>query len=362
MLELTFTADDLVRTRFAISPLWEVVASVRALRDPARAALHLPWVRTVHASLDQVDVGLLLDLVPLTGRTPDFVTVPPATPLAELAEELDRLRSVRPAQVRADLEDTGISRNAALTALYTDPEAGLRELVETIQRYWDVALAPHWQRMRTLLEGDVFRRARQITTSGAQEFFAGVHPDVRWEADRLYVSHRPYSHSRSARGLGLLLVPSIFAWPQVFTLTTAPWQPTLLYPAYNIAALWERGRAESDALAGVLGRTRASLLTQLDTPATTTELAKRLDLTTGGVSQHLTALLRAGLLTSHRDGKYVSYTRTLTGDALVEAGRTRTDKPLPNPADCPATAIQAHRHTLRHQLETRRFHPEARGS
>jgi hypothetical protein len=44
MIEMAFAAEDLAHTRFAISPLWEAVASVRTLHDPGAHALHLPWV------------------------------------------------------------------------------------------------------------------------------------------------------------------------------------------------------------------------------------------------------------------------------------------------------------------------------
>ena len=40
-----FGRDDLLRTRFAISPLFELAASVRVLRDPGGHSVHLPWVR-----------------------------------------------------------------------------------------------------------------------------------------------------------------------------------------------------------------------------------------------------------------------------------------------------------------------------
>lgn len=319
MLTLTFTAEDALRTRLAISPLWEVVAAVRAMRDPSRHSLHLPWVVASRAALSEVDIGLLTDLVTRSARTPDFVTVPPETPVAELADELDRLREVAPAQVRADLDASGVRHSRAVCALYDEPERGLAELAAAVERFWSAALAPHWTRLRGLLEADVFYRARKIASGGARALFADVHADVRWEAGTVRVTHRPYSHVRAARGRGLVLVPSIFAWPQVFTLTAEPWQPTLFYPARGVGTLWERDDGAANALAGVLGAGRARLLALLDSPATTTELAARTGMTTGGVSQHLAALRAAGLAVGRREGKQVFSARTELGDALVAA-------------------------------------------
>src|SRR5919206_463697 len=63
MTRSRFARDDLLRTRFAVSPLFEATASVAALRDPAAASLHLPWVRAARAALGDLDLSLLDALV-----------------------------------------------------------------------------------------------------------------------------------------------------------------------------------------------------------------------------------------------------------------------------------------------------------
>jgi hypothetical protein len=42
MVRFVFSVEDLSRTRFAISPMLELVHSLLALRDPSHAALHVP--------------------------------------------------------------------------------------------------------------------------------------------------------------------------------------------------------------------------------------------------------------------------------------------------------------------------------
>ena len=115
----------------------------------------------------------------------------------------------------------------------------------------------------------------------------------------------------------MLLVPSAFSWDRPATITDPPWQPTLVYPARGVGTLWEEGEAAPDALAGVLGATRAALLSALDAPRSTTDLARLLGLSPGGASQHLTALRAAGLVTARREGRSVLYARTALGDGLV---------------------------------------------
>ena len=125
-----------------------------------------------------------------------------------------------------------------------------------------------------------------------------------------------YSETVALRGQGLLLVPSAFIW-RPFAITSPPWQPTLIYPARGVALLWERGDPAPDALAAVLGRARAELLAALAAPASTTELAGRLGRSAGGISEHLTALRDAGLVSAARQGRSVLYVRTPVADRLV---------------------------------------------
>jgi DNA-binding transcriptional ArsR family regulator len=113
-------------------------------------------------------------------------------------------------------------------------------------------------------------------------------------------------------------VPSVFVWPRVFAKLDPPWQPVLRYAPRGVGVLWESATtAPSAALAGVLGRSRAELLTALDAPASTLDLARRTGLTPGGVSQHLTALKAAGLVSAHRAGRFVLYARTSVAEELI---------------------------------------------
>jgi len=119
-------------------------------------------------------------------------------------------------------------------------------------------------------------------------------------------------------GRGLLLVPCVFAWPDVIVLTAQPNVPTVSYSPRGLGRLWEEHPAPADtALANVLGRTRAALLTQLDLPMSTTQAATQLALSAPTLSVHLQALRAAGLLSSRRDGRQVLYARTELGDRLL---------------------------------------------
>jgi DNA-binding transcriptional ArsR family regulator len=311
MLKLTLSTVDLANVRFAFSPLWEAVASVRVLTAPD--PVHRPWAEQVRPRLPRgAQLQTLFALAPATARVlPGFLAPPPATPMPDLDVELATLAATPHDLVRA---------------WFPDPSAGLAELVRAVRLYWDLALAPYWPRMLTLLQGDVLHRGHQLTTGGTQRLFADLNPGVRLDSHVLHVRNR-LTRSVSLNGRGLLLVPSVFAWPRVFVKLDPPWQPTLRYPPRGVGTLWTPGRSgPSTALGAVLGRSRAALLDALDSPASTTDLARRTGLTAGAVSQHLTALRAAGMVTPHRTGRFVLYARTVAAEALLGATGDRPDR------------------------------------
>jgi DNA-binding transcriptional ArsR family regulator len=67
-----------------------------------------------------------------------------------------------------------------------------------------------------------------------------------------------------------------------------------------------------------VGETRAAILRALEIPMTTTEMASRLGVTPGAVSQQLAMLRRAGVVDAHRSGRGVYSELTPLGASLVE--------------------------------------------
>src|SRR5713101_1035550 len=318
MIEWTFKPEDVGRIRFAFSPLWEAVHSLIVLRAPAAHALHVPWIRATLQRAVQLDLSELFALVPLRGPTADFLGPPPTSPLPEFAAELDAVRRTPSERVIAELREVpGLSR-AVARRIRDDPAAAIARLADTLQAYWDLTLAEHWPRIQALLEADVLWRARRLTLGGAAALFDDLHETVTWHGDRLTAAD-PYEYSGALSGEGLLLVPAVMPWPNVRKLIE-PYQPTLVYPVRGILTLWETGTPPApDALAALIGRTRADLLTSLAQPASTTHLAHRLSLTPGAVSQHLSVLHDCGLVARSRVGRSVLYRRTRNGDVLLAA-------------------------------------------
>ncbi|WP_245922774.1 ArsR/SmtB family transcription factor [Paractinoplanes atraurantiacus] len=259
--------------------------------------------------------GLLGRLVaPTGGYTPDFLTPAPAGLSPDLDRELAGLIETDPSAVRAQVSLMA----SPVRALHDDPVGGLARLADEIAEYWSTAVKPDWPRRRGLLDAEVQRQARRLASEGADVVLNDLHPSVSW-ADGVLRVDQPHCLAPDVpAGSGLVLIPSVFVWPAVLTVSAGE-IPQIAYPARGVATLWERPAGPSDALSAVLGRGRARILTALSAPLSTTELAQRTGITAGGVSQHLSTLRAAGLVTTHRQGRAVLNSRTSAADVLLAA-------------------------------------------
>ncbi|WP_411101837.1 DUF5937 family protein [Streptomyces sp. cmx-4-9] len=322
-----FGAGDLLRCRFSLSPRWETQEAVRALLRPYRQAYHLPWLSRVREAAEGLDLRPLWLLMPLVGHHPDFLSPPPVGPSVTLEEELARVRAADPEAAREDLRQSLVCTPGALESdigqrMLADPARAVRELADLTEQAWHALVAPHWPRLRGLLEADILFHSRRLAAGGLEALFDGLHPDLHWDAPAATLTiERPGHHDRDLGGQGLLLMPSAFVWPEVVGGYDPPWQPTLIYPARGVGALWTASAGPTpQALARLLGRVRADVLCALHEPASTTALAHRLGLAPSTVSAHLGVLRAAGLLLSRRHGHQILYERTPLALALTSGG------------------------------------------
>jgi DNA-binding transcriptional ArsR family regulator len=325
-LQIRLSPEDLSRVRFAFSPLQEAVMSLGALSDPGRHVVHLPWVeKTVKALKGSgVDLSPALALTRGGGYIPDFLTPPPLTPLPTFEAEMASLSETPPETVVEEVERfaEGASldpdQRLVVECFLDDPVGSLGRLVETLVLYHELAIAPHWPRMRALLEGDVLRRAQALAFGGPEALFADLHRSVRYREGTIEIDKECVRAEVRPSGRGVLLVPSIFAWPVLLAVIEPPWQPTLLYPPRGTAKLWIPSPEEpEDALREALGHGRASVLKGLLVPRTTTEIARQAGTSPGTVSEHLSRLRKAGLVEPHRRGRSVFYRLSYEGEALL---------------------------------------------
>ena len=327
VIHYRFGRDDLLRTRFAIAPLMELIGAFYVLRRPDRYVVHRRWLRWAAPRLQALDLSLLDAAAPFGGPYwPVFVSPPPREPHPTIAAELDRVAKTPPEQVVAEITKRYGDRPPAPAQPFVDDPAGaLGVLVAEMRALWDAVLAPRWTTISALLESELTSRARRLVAVGSRAAFTDLHPSVSWEAGCLSV--RPAAKAPAdvdLAGRGLLLIPSAFTWPEVWPRTDPPWDPALVYPPAGIGDIWEPAGADDAALESLIGGRRAKILRELDRPAATLDLARRMRVSAGGISDHLSVLRRAGLLTRRREGRRVVYARTLAGDTLCRTADVET--------------------------------------
>jgi DNA-binding transcriptional ArsR family regulator len=340
-LVLELGVADLAGTRFAVSPLAETLRALPLLADPGRSALNRPWVRWARAELGQRPLRLprvwplIVNDLPYW---PEFLFPAPAGKAPGFGEELASLCATPAEAVRASLRRVfgeGQWPDTA-TGLFERPAEALAEIAAEIADYHDRLIAPHWERIQPVLESDISYHAALLAAGGARTLFSDLHPDLRWSAGRLFMTDAEPDLADSGVTLGpdgLVLLPSVFNWPDWSIKKATSTQTTLMYPARGAGTVWQGGvvlpasagvSADWAAVESLLGPPRARLLDALRSPATTSALARRFGVTPSAISQHLAVLHRTGLVDRERSGRRVLYQASGLGLALLDRALARS--------------------------------------
>jgi len=326
-----------------MSPLFETLRAVPLLARPDRSPLNLPWVRWARAELERrpLRLPLLWPLIVNEGPfVPEFLFPAPVGKSPAIGEELSRVCATPAEAVRASLRrvfgDDGWP--CAATDLYERPRQTLAEVAAEVAECHDRLIAPHWERLRSVLDADVAYRGAMLAAGGARSLFADLHPNVRWSAGQLFLSDAETWEADSEAQVtlgpdGLVLMPSVFIWPEWGVSRATSTQSTLLYPARGAATVWQAdgspgsgsgsGPDELGAVEALLGAPRARLLGALRSPATTSALARRFGVSPSAVSQHLAVLHRGGLIDRQRSGRSVLYQASELGLSLLDQALLR---------------------------------------
>lgn len=320
---LALGAQDWARSRFVRSLLWETSQAARTLIDARQQLHHQPWLARIDRAAARRHLLVLTALNPRSGWVPDFLAPPPTRAERSFDDELVEVARYPPAAVARDLRRSlqshpSRARRAVLEPLIATPEVALAQILTELTWAWKELLGPFWSTVHDLIDADIAYRSRQAARIGLGRALVDLHPDVGWRDGTITVDHAD-DITVNLTGQGLSLMPSAYVWPHVLLVLDPPWPLTLVYPARGIGELWSAPPAAPSGLAGVLGTTRALLLTDLAQPASTTTLAARHHLSPAAVSTQLGRLRDAGLVSSRRLGKEVLYQRTGPADQLLQA-------------------------------------------
>lgn len=333
MIELRVTAGDLAQLRFGISPLTEVMVSLAVLHRPSGGQpLHRKWVAETKARIRHLDRELMLALAP---PSPPRVSLPlgDVNPGTTIGQQLQLVADCPAELIRQELQVAwrGQPLPAAARRVIAEGPAGARRIADVLASYWDLAIAPCWPDIRAVIEAEIARGARQMAEGGIRALLADLHPYYSVTDGAVRIISPCLHWTVDATGLGTRLIPSVFNWPHGGIDTGMNGPPSLIYGPRHVNGLWDADRTAEDGqpLNDLLGRSRAAILHSVGTPRSTTELARDLHQSPAAVSAHLSTLVRCGLATSWRSGRYVLYQRTPLASRLIAMG----GESLAQPAD-----------------------------
>ncbi|MEV6115135.1 winged helix-turn-helix domain-containing protein [Streptomyces sp. NPDC052109] len=328
-------ADTLARSRFVVSPFAETFACLKLLH--AGDAAHpgeQEWLRT-HLPSHRARLAA----EPVTARLvgaglgrewiADFLTPTPRDG-ERFADAVARVRTTPPDTARAHLR-TSLAGPLPAELDRDDLPERAAALLEWV---WEATVRPSWERRRRVLEADVVARTAQVSQGGWVSVLDALRPGrTRWLGEnRLQINPHEYP-PREISGAELVFVP--------VTVQRAGWvawedgvRYAAVYPCTGALA-HPTERAAPSALGALLGPARATVLTLLASPLSTTQLTALTGQGLGSVGRHLKVLREAGLVERRRAGRSVLYGRTAAGDVLVEAGGHPQPKEREEPGDQP---------------------------
>lgn len=310
-VRITLSGAQVARVRFALSPLAKTVLATKVLVGTGGHAVHGPWARRARPTLvGDPDLPLLSAL--LSGHAPSFPLPVPATRLPALGTELAQVRTTSPEFFRDEL--TAAFGPRSFPRLRADPVTALDRIAGALERYHGLFIEPRWERIKTIMDADLAYRGSVLLGGGFAGMVPALHQDLSWRDGELIVRR---GCGTELRGHDLVLSPSVFAWPRTLVDTAPATATAIRYPARGAGRLRETSGCHPAGVSAVLGRTKAAVLQSLSEPLTTGQLAARLAVTPSAVSQHLTALRQAGLVTTHRHGRAALHIRTERGSVLV---------------------------------------------
>jgi DNA-binding transcriptional ArsR family regulator len=172
-----------------------------------------------------------------------------------------------------------------------------------------------WHTLDATVAADLRHQAWTMATRGVGEALDSLHPKLRWCGDHLRINMR-HEERADLTNAELVLSPAVLGWPSMRVQVCDPNNAVIMYPASDVDIGTHRHRP---LLATLVGSTRATILTSLHTPSTTTQLSRAHGLAPSTVSHHLKVLADAGMVAKARSGRVVHYGRTDRGDALIRS-------------------------------------------
>ena len=245
MLRFEVSADDLLRTRFAISPLFELASLLHVLAGQTSRRLPPAWAARVtpaYRSLRADPAFRAATALHTPRRGPAFLSPPPAGGLTQtLEDDLAAVRDTPPAHVEWEIAESlrlRPTRDTDALRILHGPDV-LDRLTAALLAAWHALVAPDWPRLRAICERDVLFRAGELGRAGWSAAFAGL-PHIHWRDGGIDVARLRSTARIPSDGSGILLMPSVFIWPGSAAFSEAPWPRAVGQEVKEVPLRYER--------------------------------------------------------------------------------------------------------------------------
>ena len=324
-----FTPEDLQRVQVSptLGPLAETVMAMCLLRCPMQpSGLFSKWRGQVKSKVTP-QMTALANLIPVGSKGVDLCTLTGPEPTIE--QGLRALMEMPRDHYLVEIEYVAMSHKlpeAAWAVAEADGRARY-ELAQAARAAHRVLVAPYWRRIEACLHAEQVARRRVLTLGGPERLLASIQGElIRWRPPVLEV-HMCGDIDVHLEGRGLTLVHSVFvgALPSLHqNPNDGTAAPILVLPAADERVrrghLWDGPKDRTIALAALVGRNRAAVLSAIAEGGTTTEVASRVGISLAAASQHASVLRGAGLIITRRQGSSVLHVLTPLGAELLQAG------------------------------------------
>ncbi|WP_345437386.1 helix-turn-helix domain-containing protein [Actinoallomurus vinaceus] len=296
--------------------LWEILLGLHALQERNEEIALDGWRRRTRPLIPQ-SLSPLFEIAPPRGYSADFIT--PTRGIVTLREGIEEILATTPDQLARDFTEFARHSRKPYIARSLEARAAVRRVAHDLERFFSLALAPHWRQITRDIEAERARLVQTLADHGVERLLGTLHPYARWKYPVLEVDDY-VDQDVTLNGRGLVLLPSFFCRHHPITLRDPELPPLLVFPISRRTWL---GKADTDEatrgepLEGLLGRTRTTVLKTSTAGCSTTDIARAAGISPASASHHTKVLREAGLITTRRDGYAVCHEITDLGLTLL---------------------------------------------
>ncbi|WP_308820106.1 winged helix-turn-helix domain-containing protein [Pseudonocardia alni] len=241
---------------------------------------------------------------------PDFLSPREPGLSTVVAQELDRLRDLSVTELQRDFEVTFEGQPPPQwRQIANHPRTWVTHTADALDRLWTAA-EPVWRREQRLRERHAERVGAAASRGVLDTLLGELHPRG-WSEEGALVFPDPEGTEVDARQRPVVLAPILSTLDISISNLERPDGVWMAFPVGRIDP------PDPDGLSSLLTPIRAELLKLLNLERGMSEVATMLGVSPAAATHQVDALVVAGLVDRHRDGRRVLVRRSTRGDGIL---------------------------------------------